>query len=363
MKTHYFSPGPSRLPKPVREQIHNELLDTFGIDVSILEISHRSQYYELLNNETIELARRVFQVPKTHEILFDVVGAQQHFSLLIQHLSKPGEKISYTETGFWAHLACEEAFASSRKTQIVYNGGPEYHTIDDPKKWNVDKDSKFLHLTVNNTIYGTEFSQIPSHFDVPLVLDMTSSLGARTDIPWDKTALVYASAQKNFGIAGVSIIIIKKDLLEQSRENTKCEHLGRALCYHAIYDAHSILNTPPVFPIYCMNRTLKWIENEGGISEMEKLSHQKSHLIYSQIDKGFYLGHADPTVRSRHNFVFKLENKKLNEDFISHAEKENILEIRGHKILGGVRISAYNGVSVASVQVLADFMDHFRNTH
>lgn len=364
MNVHYFSPGPARLPDPVRQQIKEELLDTFGIGVSVMEISHRSQQFESLNSETLDLAKNVFQVPDTHAVLFSVCGAQQHFSLLIQHLAAPQEEIAYTDTGIWAHLAVEEAYTSGRKVNLVYDGRPsEYKNLGVPESWSVPQSSKFLHLTVNNTVYGTEYKKIPTFADVPLVLDMTSSLGARTDIPWSSVAMVYSSAQKNFGIAGVSIIIIRKDLLEKSREITKMDKLGKAFTYHAIYDAKSALNTPPVFAIFAMNRTLKWMLSEGGISEMEKRSFEKSSLVYNEIDKGFYIGRADIKYRSRHNYVFNLPTSKLDEIFIEEAKKQNIYEIKGYKSVGGIRASMYNGVSIASAKHFADFMIEFRKKY
>lgn len=356
MDVHYFSPGPASLPKEVRNEIKNELLDTFEIGVSILEISHRSKYYSRLNDEALDRARRVFGVPDTHSVIFSVCGAQQHFSLLIAHLAAPEDEIAYTDTGVWAHLACMEAQNSGRKVNLIYNGAPEYRSLDEPQKWHVPENSKFVHITVNNTVYGTEYGKIPTFGNIPLVLDMTSSLGARCDIPWNETALIYASAQKNFGIAGVAVVIIRNDLLEKSRELTKRVHLGNALTYHALFDSKSALNTPPVFPIFCMNKMLHWMEKSGGVSVMEKLAKEKARLVYEQIDSGFYSGRAEKKFRSRHNFVFNLPSEKQDLHFIDEAKKHNILEIRGYKTVGGVRASMYNGVSVESAAVFADFM-------
>ncbi|MES2614035.1 MAG: 3-phosphoserine/phosphohydroxythreonine transaminase [Bdellovibrionota bacterium] len=360
MTVHYFSPGPARLPEEVRTKIHAELLDTFGIGVSILEISHRSNQYERLNEETLQLAREVFCVPNTHEVLFSVCGAQQHFSLLIQHLSAPNDEIAYTDTGIWAHLACQEAFASGRKVHMVYNGGPDYKTLGVPQNWSVPTNSKFIHLTVNNTVYGTEYKAIPTFGNTPLVLDMTSSLAARNDIPWEKTALVYASAQKNFGIAGVSVVIIKKDFLEQSKQLTNLDHVGRALTYSALLEAKSALNTPPVMSIFCMNKMLHWIKQTGGIAVMEDWALQKANLIYKHFDDEFYIGRAERQYRSRHNFVFNLSTPEKDAHFIQAAAKQHILEIKGYKSLGGLRVSMYNGVSLESAKVMSEFMSHYK---
>jgi phosphoserine aminotransferase len=361
MSVHYFSPGPASLPKAVRDQIKDELLDTFGIGVSVLEISHRSKQYIQLSEETLSLARNVFQVPSTHSVLFSSCGAQQHFSLIPQHLSAPGEEIAYTDTGVWAHLACEEAYEMPRKVNLVFDGRTnDYVSLGKPNEWNIPKNSKYVHITVNNTVYGTEYPTIPTFGDFPLVLDMTSSLAGRTDIPWDLTGIIYASAQKNFGIAGVSVIIMRNDLLEKSREITKLNYLGKALSYHAIFDAKSALNTPPVFPIFAMNRMLKWIDQCGGTPTMEKCSFDKAKLIYSEIDSGLYIGRTNKDCRSRHNFVFKLPNETQDNHFIEEAAKHNFLEIKGYRSVGGIRVSMYNGVSVESASLFAEFMKDYR---
>jgi phosphoserine aminotransferase len=360
MNVHYFSPGPASLPDEVKKQIYAELPDTFGIGVSILEISHRSKHYERLNEETLLLARDVFQVPQTHEILFSVCGAQQHFSLLIQHLSAPGDEIAYTDTGIWAHLACEEAYNSGRKVQMIYNGCPDYKSLGEPQTWNVPSSSQFVHLTVNNTVYGIEYETIPTFFKVPLVLDMTSSLAARTDIPWENTGLIYASAQKNFGIAGVSVVIIKKELLEKSKQLTNLNHLGRALTYHTLFEAKSALNTPPVMAIYVMNKMFHWIKKSGGVQIMEDRALQKAEMVYRHFDAQFYIGRAQKKYRSRHNFVFNLATPEKETHFIEEALKQNILEIKGYKSIGGIRVSMYNGVSLESAQVMSDFMEYYK---
>ncbi len=361
-QTHYFSPGPASLPLEVKNEIHKELLDSFNIGVSVLEISHRSTQYTELNEETLKLCRDVLNVPSTHSVLFSVCGAQQHFSLLPQHLSLPGETISYAKTGNWSQLACDEAARCKRNFQLVYNGSPTYQSLGDYNNWNIPEQSKYLHLTINNTVYGTEFAKIPTYNNIPLVLDMTSSLAARTDIPWEQTGIVYASAQKNFGIAGVSIVIVRNDLLEASRSITVKNRLGKAFAYPHIFDAHSALNTPPVFSIYCLNHMLKWIKNAGGVQEMENRALAKANLIYSLIDQdpNFYIPYVDTADRSRHNFVFKLQSPEKDQHFIDEALQEGIREIKGYHTVGGIRVSVYNGVSMESTKVLKDFMEHYK---
>lgn len=360
MTTHYFSPGPATLPAAVRELVRHELLDTFGIGVSVMEISHRSKQYEALNDETLRLARDVFEVPSSHKLLFTPFGAQQHFSLLLNHLSLPGDIVAYTETGVWAHLATADAKAAQRNVAVVYDGGPTLNSLGQPMQWNIPETSKYLHITVNNTVEGTEYADLNFPGKVPLVLDMTSAIAARRDIPWDRTALIYASAQKNFGIAGCSVVIIRDDLFETARETAKKNNLGNALNYCSIFDAKSILNTPPVFPIYVANRYLHWMKSVGGVETMEKWARERSRLVYGEIDGHFYKAHAVESNRSRHNFVFKLPNPELDALFIAEAQKEGILEVKGYRTLGGIRASMYNGISLESAQFFAQFMRHFK---
>jgi phosphoserine aminotransferase len=361
MKTHYLSPGPSRLPEQVRKIVHEELLDTFGIDVSVMEISHRSDQYVALSEETLSLVTKVLQVPESHAVILTPFGAQQHFSLLIHHLSLPGDTISYVNSGIWAGLAVKDARASGRCVDLVFDGDPSFSHLGDPRQYRVAEGSRYLHLTVNNTVYGTEYPQIPDHFSVPLVLDMTSSLAARCDIPWNKVAVVYASAQKNFGIAGCSIVIVRKDVLDESCEYTQRNYLGDALSYHQLYAKRSALNTPPVFPIFVANRYFKWMESQGGVPEMERRARQKAALVYAELDGAFFKGRSLIEQRSRHNFVFDLPNQELVDRFIQAAAAKNILEIRGYRSVGGIRASFYNGVNIESAKEFANLMREFRD--
>ncbi|MEY3902861.1 MAG: hypothetical protein RL189_2167 [Pseudomonadota bacterium] len=363
MTTHYFSPGPASLPSAVRELIRHELLDTFGIGVSVMEISHRSKHYEALNDETLRLARDILEVPATHKLLLTPFGAQQHFSLLLNHLSLPNDTVAYTETGVWAHLATLDAQAAGRNVAVVFDGGPKLDSLGEPDQWQIPQNAKYLHLTVNNTVEGTEYQTLDFAGTTPLVLDMTSALASRRDIPWDKTALIYASAQKNFGIAGCSIVIIHNDHFERARETAKKNNLGNALNYCSIFDAKSILNTPPVFPIYVCNRYFHWMKSVGGVETMERWALERARLVYSELDGEFYKGHAVSKNRSRHNFVFKLPTPELDALFISEAQKEGILEVKGYRTLGGIRASMYNGISIESANFFAQFMRHFRKKH
>jgi len=359
-RTHYFSPGPAALPDAVRTRVASELLDSFGFGVSVMEISHRSKQYAAINDKAHEIARRVLDVPDTHVLFYTPFGAQQHFCLLLPHLSKPGESVAYTDTGVWAHIATTEAQGSGRNVHVVYNGGPEYVSLGTTEAWTIAQDTKFLHVTVNNTVYGTEYPRIPQGLGVDLVLDMTSSIASRNDIPWKETALIYASAQKNFGIAGCSLVIVRKDVLERMRETTKANKLGNALSYPAFFDAKSILNTPPCFSIYVAACYFEWIEAQGGVKEMESRALAKAGLVYGEVDKGFYVGRANSECRSRHNFVFRLPTAELDDAFVAAAAKQGHMEIKGYRTTGGIRASMYNGVEVASAEAFAAFMDEFR---
>lgn len=364
MSVYYLSPGPSSLPHPVRDRIKSEILDTFGIGVSIMEISHRSTLYADLNDETLRLARSVFEVPDTHEIMFTPFGAQQHFCLLLDHLSMPGDTVCYTDTGNWAHAAVKEAERMQRKVVLSFDGNNVgYKNLGIPSEWNIPSNAKFIHLTVNNTVEGTEYDKIPDNLSVPLVLDMTSAIAARRDIPWEKAALIYASAQKNFGIAGNSVVIVRKDTLEESRKLTAANNLGNALSYPAYFDAKSIFNTPPVFANFVANRTLQWMETMGGTATMERWSIARAKSVYNEIDGEFYKAHADVKNRSRHNFVFRTASAELDALFMEEGAKEGFLEIKGYRSIGGIRASMYNGVQEDAGLMFAEFMRAFKLRH
>ena len=363
MHPHYFSPGPATLPAPVVKRVLAETADTFGIGVSILEISHRSAQYSELSERALSQCRKVLQIPPTHEVLITPFGAQQHFCLLPQNFSLPGDTIAYADTGVWAHIAVGEAERSGREVVVGYDGKPDYTSLGDPQKYALGKNTRYLHLTVNNTVYGTEYPQIPRGLGVDLILDMTSSLAARNDIPWDETACIYASAQKNFGIAGCSLLIVRKDILDQSRKFTTANKLGNALSYHAFFDAKSALNTPPCFAIFVLGLYMDWIESEGGVAEMERRALAKAKLVYDEVDGSFYLGRAQKEHRSRHNFVFKLQNPEADADFVKTAAKKGLLEVKGYRTTGGIRCSMYNGVSLESATAFRDFMRDYKASH
>jgi phosphoserine aminotransferase len=363
LKSHYFSPGPASLPQAVMRNILESVPDTFQNGVSILEVSHRSKHYIEVNDRVHTQLRKVLQIPVTHEVMLTPFGAQQHFCLLPQNFSLVSDTIAHADTGLWSNIARKEAENSGRKMCLAFQGGPDYVTLGKSGEYKVDPNSKYLHLTINNTVYGTEYETIPSGFGVPLILDMTSSLAARSDIPWNETACIYASAQKNFGIAGCSVVIVRKDILEESRTITKQNHLGNALSYHAFFDAKSVLNTPPAFANYVVGLYMDWIEQEGGVVEMERRALAKAKMVYSEMDGQFYVGRCLKEHRSRHNFVFRLPTPELDAKFISEAEKNGLLEVKGYRTTGGIRCSMYNGVTLESAEAFQKFMVDFRKAN
>lgn len=363
MTVHYLAPGPSRLPPDLLREIRDEMIDTFGIGVSVLEIAARSVQYESLSEETILLARRVLGVPHTHEILLSPQGAQQHFSLLVHHLSRSADVVAYADTCLWASLALSEARDLRPATAVVFSGAPSYSSLGDGSAWTVPTEAKYLHLTVNNTAYGTEIKEWPASGDVPLVLDMTSSIAARTDVPWDRVDMIYASAQKNLGVAGASVVIMRAEKMNEARRRAAENGVGRALNYVEIFGQKSIFNTPPVFAIFVLNRMLRWIEREGGVPEMERRALDRSRRVYEALDAGLYRPRADRDCRSRHNFVFDLRNESDTDRFLLESTKAGLLEIKGHRRVGGIRCSLYNGHGDDSAKALVDFLNEYRRTY
>lgn len=367
MDIHSFSPGPAPLPKEVLDTLSASILNTFGTGESILEISHRSPAYVSLNEETLDLAKTVLEIPPTHRPLITPLGAQHLFSMIPAQISKAGDVAAYAKTGVWAALALKEAERLGRQVHVLFAGGPDFVSLGDPHQWAYPKELevKYCHLTVNNTVYGLEFPQgaIPTVGDAPLVLDMTSALGARTDIPWENAGVVYGSFQKNLGIAGASIVIVRDDLLSESESYAQTNGVGHAFTFSACEAAKSALNTPPVFAIYVFNKMLRWVQNQGGLAAAQERALAKSAQVYGIIDGGFYKGRAQTSHRSRHNIVFHLPTAQLDSQFIVEAKRHQIIEIKGYRHVGGIRVSVYNGVPFKAIETLVDFMEDFRRRY
>ena len=349
-----FSAGPATLPLPVLSKAREELLDYHGHGLSVMEMSHRSTLFtDIIEDAEVRL-RRLLNIPDSYHVLFLQGGATSQFSMVPMNLLNDGKEADYMDTGEFARKAIDEAerfgrihiAASSR--DIEYTGIP----ITTSDKFNPD--AAYCHITSNNTIYGTRFSRLPETGSVPLVSDMSSCLlSERIDI--EDFGLIYAGAQKNIGPAGLTIVIIRKDLVGRAAETTPI-----MFNYRTHVDKKSLFNTPPCYSIYVAGLMLAWLEEKGGLEAMEAVNREKAKILYDCLDSSnFYSGTAEAQCRSLMNVTFRLKNESLTEDFVSKAESIGLTNLKGHRSVGGVRASIYNAMPVAGVSRLVSFMREF----
>lgn len=350
-----FNPGPSALPLPVLEKVREEMLDFRGSGMSILEISHRSKDFEASLAAAKSNLRKIMGIPETHEIIFVGGGASLQFSMIPMNFLGDNQIADYIVTGEWAQRAVAEAVlfgkahtaASSEKDKFTYI----------PKEYQFTPNAQYVHITTNNTIYGTQWKHIPDVGNVPLIADMSSDFMSKP-VDISKFALIYAGAQKNIGPAGVTMVIIRKDFLDKVVAGRK---IPTMLQYKTHVSKDSLYNTPPVFGIYVIELVSEWALKQGGIQKIEEANNAKAGLLYATIDSmpDFYKGMANKDSRSYMNITFHAPSKELEEQFASEAKKAGLVGLAGHRAIGGLRASLYNAVTLEAVQKLCDFMKEF----
>jgi phosphoserine aminotransferase len=351
-----FSPGPGALPLPVLEQVRDELVELPGAGASILEISHRSDAFERVIEEAEANLRELLSIPDTHRVLFLQGGASLQFAMVPMNLLLSGA--DYVVTGSWGKKAFAEA-AMRGHARVVWDGvDTGFTAVPDSLDGLGSPKADYLHVTSNETIEGVEF---PSEFEPvggpPLVCDTSSDFLSRP-IPIERYGLLYAGAQKNAGPAGLTVVVIRDDLLE-----TIPRGVPTMLDYRTFAEHGSLYNTPPVFAISVLMLVTRWLRDTiGGLDAMAKLNEEKAATLYAAIDgsDGFYRGVAAPDSRSRMNVTFRLPNEELERAFVRQAAGERLLELGGHRSVGGIRASIYNAMPIEGVQALTDFMELFR---
>ncbi len=352
-----FNAGPAALPLPVLEQAQRELLDFQGTGVSMLEHSHRGPEYERVHEETLALFSELMGLPKSHSPIMVQGGASLQFAMLPLNFLPPGRSADYVVTGHWARLAYEEARRVGAARAACDTSGPDgrHVRVPAPGELMIDPRAAYLHITTNNTIFGTQWGALPDTKGVPLVADMCSDILSR-QIEASRFALIYAGAQKNLGPAGLALIAVDRDWLKTARAD-----LPDILTYAVHLEARSIYHTPPTFAVYLVGLQLKWIKANGGPAGMEKRNAEKAALLYGTLDrlKGFYTAPVEKESRSLMNAVFRAPSAELDDLFCAEAAKEGLIGMKGHRAAGGMRVSLYNAISLDDVKVLASFMDAF----
>ena len=350
-----FSAGPSILPKTVFEQASKAVLDLNGTGLSILEVSHRSSYFEPILHEAHDLVKQLLHLPDDYEILFLTGGASTQFFMTVMNLLPEGKKAAYVDTGVWSSKAITEARMLGNIDVIASSKDKNYNYI--PKGYTISGDYQYLHLTSNNTIYGTQYQHFPES-PIPIVCDMSSDIFSKP-IDAKRFGLIYAGAQKNLGPAGVTLVIVRKDMLGKINRT-----LPTMLRYETHIQNESMYNTPPVFPIFVSMLTMRWLRDNGGLGAMEVINERKAKTLYDVIDTiPFYIGHSVPEDRSRMNVTWNLEDVELNKEFLAFCQDAGCDGLKGHKSVGGFRASIYNAMPESGVQVLAEVMKEFALKH
>jgi len=351
-----FSAGPAVLPVPVLEQIRDEMLSLPGVGSSVLEISHRSKDFDTILEDADSRLRRVMSIPDDYEVLFlQGGGALQNVMIPANLITDPGQTADYIQTGAWGKKSAGEVRHYGNLNLAFDGADSNFNRLPQQSELSLTPNAAYVHLTSNETIQGIQFSDLPDCGDVPIVADQSSDIMCRP-IDVSKYGLFYACAQKNAGVAGLTVVVVRKDLLERSGD------LPSYLSYAKHSAGGSRFNTPPSFGVYVTGLLCKWIEDAGGLEAMEKLNLAKSKMIYDIVDssEGFYTGHAaDVADRSIMNAVFKLPTPEQDADFVAKAADAGLTTLKGHRSVGGIRASLYNAMPVEGVEALASFMKDY----
>ncbi len=349
MRKHNFGAGPGILPESALQQAAAAVLDFNGSGMSLLEISHRSKDFEAVLAKAKSLVKELLQVPDNYSILFVQGGASTQFAMVPLNLLKA--KAAYVDSGVWANKAIKESKLVGETVVIASSKDQNYTFI--PKGYTIPTDCDYLHVTSNNTIYGTEMHSFPDS-PIPVVCDMSSDIFSRP-VDVSKFDLIYAGAQKNMGPAGVTLVIIKNDIL--GKTNNK---IPTMLNYQTHIDGDSMYNTPPTFAIYVCMLTLEWLKSIGGVPAIQKLNQEKAAMFYNEVDSNpMFKGTCALEDRSLMNACFLLNNPELDDEFMKLTKEAGVIGIKGHRSVGGFRASMYNALPIASVKALTDLMKQF----
>ena len=359
MTIYNFSAGPAVLPHEVLQQAREELLDWHGSGMSVMEMSHRGKEYMSIQAEAEKDLRELLAIPANYKVLFLQGGASQQFAMVPMNLLRGKKSADYVNTGEWSKKGISEAKRFGAVNVVATGADKNFTYIPAFDTWKRDPNAAYLHYTPNETIGGVEFNWVPESGTVPLVADMSSNILSRP-IDISKYGLIYAGAQKNIGPAGLTIVIVREDLIGQVVDGTPT-----MLDYKTHSENDSMYNTPPTYGIYIAGLVFQMLKRKGGIAAMEKTNIVKANLVYSAIDasNGFYHCPVTKSDRSRMNIPFTLKDAALDGDFLKQADVRGLLQLKGHRSVGGMRASIYNAMPVEGVQALVNFMNEFAKLH
>ena len=357
-RVHNFSAGPAVLPVPVLEEIQRDLIALPGAGMSILEISHRSKTFESILAQAEADIRALAAIPASYRVLFLQGGASLQFSMVPMNLLSPGATADYIDSGSWAEKAIKEAKRVGTVHVAATTKADSYTRVPAQSELTLTPGAAYVHMTSNNTIEGTQCRDLPDVGSVPLVSDTSSDMFSRPiDVP--RHALIYAGAQKNMGPAGVTVVIIRADLLQRSQKT-----LPSMLNYAVHAENGSLYNTPPAFAVYALGLVMKWLRAQGGLDAIARANERKAAKLYTEIDRtGFYRGTAQKTSRSLMNVTFRLPSEDLESQFVREATAAGLDGLQGHRSVGGMRASIYNAFPETGIDALVQFMQQFERTH
>ena len=350
-----FNPGPATLPLSVLEKVKEEIPDYAGTGMAVMELSHRSKHYAAIHQEAKELLTELLRIPENFKILFLQGGASLQFAMVPMNLLGEGSSADYIITGSWSKKAMKEATILGSAKAAGSSEETNFNRIPKQSELTLDPKAVYVHITSNNTIAGTQWATFPDTGDVPIISDMSSDiLSRKLDI--NRFGLIYAGAQKNLGPSGVTVVIIRDDLVSKSRQD-----IPTLLKYATHVDKDSLFNTPPTFAIYIVKLVLEWVRDQGGLEAIEKTNREKGKLLYGTIDahSDFYRGTVELDSRSFMNVTFRLPTEELEAQFIADGLKNSFGGLKGHRSVGGVRVSMYNAMPLEGIKALTEFMVDF----
>ena len=353
-----FSPGPAAIPEPVLERARAELLDWRGTGMSVMEMSHRGREFMAFQAEVEQNLRALTGMPDHYKILFLAGGAQGQNAIVPLNLLPVGGTADYVDTGHWAQRSIAEARKYGNVNVAASSADRKYTYVPERREWRLTRDAAYVHVTTNETIGGVEYHWTPDTGEVPLVADASSHFLSRP-LDVSRYGVIYAGAQKNVGQAGVTIVLVREDLLGRARP--ECPTV---FDYGIQAKQDSMANTPPTFAIYLAGLTIEWLIAQGGLPAIERANIAKAERLYAEIDgSGFYRNPVRPEDRSRMNVPFHLPDAGLDERFLAGAKERGLMQLKGHRAVGGMRASIYNAMPLAGIEALCDYLREFEQRH